>query len=120
MPVPKFLAQLLIVGGTYLFRAFLEAYRQALYNAQVRGTAAGAAGQVFREEGKMSVEEACNILGVSKGDSWENILKKYEFLESVNDPSRGGSIYLQSKIRGAKQVLEEELSKRGGSSGSSF
>ncbi|EME28671.1 Mitochondrial import inner membrane translocase subunit tim16 [Galdieria sulphuraria] len=112
MPVPKFIAQLLIVGGTYLFRAFLEAYKQALYNAHVRGTAAGAAGQVFREEGKMSVEEACNILGVSRSDSRENILKRYEFLQTVNDPSRGGSPYLQSKIRGAKEILEEELKKR--------
>ncbi|GJQ13126.1 hypothetical protein GpartN1_g4917.t1 [Galdieria partita] len=111
MPVPKFLAQLLVVGGTYLFRAFLEAYRQALYNAHVRGTAAGAAGQAFRDEGRMSVDEAYNILGVSKGDSWENILKRYEFLQAVNDPSRGGSPYLQSKIRGAKEILEEELRK---------
>eukprot|EP00166_Cyanidium_caldarium_P005389 ctg_651.g348 len=111
MPVPKFLAQLLIVGGTYLVRAFLEAYRQALYNAQVRGTAAGAAGQVFREESRMSVEEACNILGISKPYSLEEVERKFQFLHSINDTSRGGSVYLQSKICGAKEVLEEELKK---------
>jgi hypothetical protein len=40
------------------------------------------------------------------------LLQKYERLFELNDPGKGGSFYLQSKVVRAKEALELEL--RGG------
>jgi mitochondrial import inner membrane translocase subunit TIM16 len=39
----------------------------------------------------------------------EEIQKNYDHLFSVNDKSKGGSFYLQSKVFRAKERLDEEL-----------
>ena len=45
----------------------------------------------------MTVDEAKMILNVEKIDA-EAIKKNYEHLFEVNDKSKGGSLYLQSKV----------------------
>lgn len=39
----------------------------------------------------------------------EEVQKRYEYLFSINDKSKGGSFYLQSKIYRAKERLDQEL-----------
>lgn len=56
----------------------------------------------------MSIEEAQQILNINKLDP-EEILKNYEHLFNVNDKSKGGSFYLQSKVFRAKERIDEEL-----------
>ncbi len=56
----------------------------------------------------MSLEEAKKILNVTEIDP-ELVAKNYEHLFKVNDKSRGGSFYLQSKIYRAKERLDQEL-----------
>lgn len=42
----------------------------------------------------------------------EEIQKRYEYLFSINDKSKGGSFYLQSKIYRAKERLDKEISNK--------
>lgn len=57
----------------------------------------------------MTLEEAQQILNVSKLESIEEITKNYEHLFAVNDKARGGSFYLQSKVVRAKERIDNEL-----------
>lgn len=56
----------------------------------------------------MTLEEAQQILNVEKIDP-EEALKSYEHLFAVNDKSKGGSFYLQSKVFRAKERIDEEV-----------
>lgn len=56
----------------------------------------------------LTLEEAKDILNVRELDS-EIIQKNYEHLFNVNDKSRGGSFYLQSKVFRAKERIDDEL-----------
>ena len=99
----------ILVQGTAVFgRAFLQAYQNAAANAGK--TAAGGAQAAVRR-GQMTREEALEILGVtaeSLRDAPEELEAKYEKFFQANDPSNGGSFYLQSKIYRAKEFLDEE------------
>lgn len=52
------------------------------------------------------------ILNVNSNLDPEEIKKSYDHLFVVNDKSKGGSFYLQSKVFRAKERLEEELKNR--------
>ena len=56
----------------------------------------------------MSLEEAKQILNVEKLDL-ETVKKNYEHLFNVNDKTKGGSFYLQSKVFRAKERLDQEM-----------
>jgi mitochondrial import inner membrane translocase subunit TIM16 len=57
------------------------------------------------------IQEAKQILNISDADvkDIEKIGKHYEHLFSVNDKSKGGSFYLQSKIFRAKERIDQDL-----------
>lgn len=57
----------------------------------------------------ITLEEAQQILNVNTELDSEEIRKSYEHLFAVNDKSKGGSFYLQSKVYRAKERLDEEL-----------
>jgi primosomal protein N' len=63
--------------------------------------------QVKKPPRKMTIEEAKALLEVTSSDPSE-ISKKFKNLMSLNDPSLGGSFYLQCKLIGAKEVLNNE------------
>lgn len=42
----------------------------------------------------------------------EEIQKRYEYLFNINDKSKGGSFYLQSKIYRAKERLDKEITNK--------
>lgn len=58
----------------------------------------------------ITLEEAQEILNISKLDP-ELAQKNYDYLFSINDKSKGGSFYLQSKIFRAKERIDEELKR---------
>jgi len=56
----------------------------------------------------MSLEEAKKILDLENLDP-EEMEKRYTHLFNVNDKSKGGSFYLQSKVYRAKERLDQEI-----------
>ena len=56
----------------------------------------------------MSLEEAKQILNVNELDP-ASVQKSYEHLFGVNDKTKGGSFYLQSKVYRAKERIDQEL-----------
>lgn len=108
----RLLAQVILIGSTYVARAFVQAYQQALINS-ARGGAGGSRGAARAIRGRLHAEEAAQILGVSKDSGLKDIYKRYDRLFNANDPTKGGSIYLQAKIHNAKMELEREAIARG-------
>jgi DnaJ-domain-containing protein 1 len=86
--------------------ALLQAYLDRVY-ADTWRQQAGAQGQqqTSSGSGKMSPEEALQILGLSPGASEEEIIEAHRRLMQKLHPDRGGSAYLAAKINLAKETL---------------
>ncbi|CAD7092884.1 unnamed protein product [Hermetia illucens] len=109
----KYLAQIIVIGGQVVARAFARALKQEIAASQEAARRAGGGQKghnraAANARSGLTLEEAQQILNVSKLDR-EEIFKKYEHLFNVNDKSKGGSFYLQSKVFRAKERLDEEL-----------
>ena len=95
-------------------RAFAEAYRHASatqkYQAATGGSVSGA--NTLTSSG-LTLDEACRILNVSppKGGetNMELVTERFKKLFDNNDPKKGGSFYLQSKILRARERIELEV-----------
>ncbi len=117
-----------MIGSRVLGRAFSEAYKQANASSQYAraqakaGGAAGAAAASGRASlaSGMTLDEAALILNVPKppgggGSSkpaehnMEEVMDRFKRLFDVNDPQKGGSFYLQSKILRARERIEAEV-----------
>lgn len=62
----------------------------------------------------MTLDEACRILNVKppangKVENAEEIFERFKKLFDANDPQKGGSFYLQSKVLRARERLEAEI-----------
>eukprot|EP00698_Gefionella_okellyi_P025496 TRINITY_DN9364_c0_g1_i1.p1 TRINITY_DN9364_c0_g1~~TRINITY_DN9364_c0_g1_i1.p1 ORF type:complete len:111 (+),score=20.25 TRINITY_DN9364_c0_g1_i1:45-377(+) len=91
----RIIVNILISAGSVLGKALAESYVNALQNS---GRAAAR---------KMTLEEAEAILGVSrKNGTRHEMLEKYQRHFEANDPEKGGSFYLQSKVYRAKEAWE--------------
>lgn len=59
------------------------------------------------------MDEACRILNVGPGKMGtiepEVVTERFKRLFDLNDPKKGGSFYLQSKILRARERIEREL-----------
>ncbi|MFN3659117.1 MAG: DnaJ domain-containing protein [Pseudolabrys sp.] len=87
-------------------RALLMAYldrRDASWREHAQGDAA--AGRVAPSGGKMSEEEAYQILGLQAGASADDIGRAHRTLMKKMHPDQGGSTYLAARINEAKEVL---------------
>ncbi|TLS23942.1 hypothetical protein PpBr36_08743 [Pyricularia pennisetigena] len=111
----RIITQAIITGGRVFGRAFGEAYRHAQQSsayqraqAKAGGTAAGIGGA-----GSMTTQEACQILNVKEPsptpEDLEEVHSRFKRLFDANDPEKGGSFYLQSKILRARERLEADL-----------
>jgi hypothetical protein len=86
--------------------ALLAAYldrREPSWRENAQGNAN--AGQGAARGGKMSEEEAYQILGVRAGASAEEIGRAHRSLMTKVHPDQGGSTYLAAQINQAKEVL---------------
>lgn len=109
----KIIANLLVAGGTVLFRAATQAYKQALVNGAKAGMTGPAAQAAARaSKGGMPLKEAEMILGIEASSAdWEEVLEKYKRLYEANDKT--GSFYLLSKVYRAKETIEQEFRAQG-------
>ncbi|KAG0268073.1 hypothetical protein DFQ27_007577 [Actinomortierella ambigua] len=115
----RLIAQIIVMGSQIVGKAFMEAYRQAAANAAKNGGQQAARGggsggskaatmdALTRKTG-LSMDEAMNILNITKEADLAKLSKNYEHLFKVNDKASGGSFYLQSKVVRAKERIEME------------
>ncbi|UJR35130.1 hypothetical protein I4U23_027901 [Adineta vaga] len=108
----KNLIQIAILGAQIVGRAFTRALRQELQHAKTAtqtGKTSTKTVQADRVTG-MSLQEAKQILNLNDLDIQdpEKIRKQYEHLFQLNDKTKGGSFYLQSKIYRAKERIDKE------------
>ena len=87
-------------------RALLMAYldrREPTWRENVQGGAA--AGPGSWSTGKMTEEEAYQILGLAAGASVDDISRAHRTLMKKLHPDQGGSTYLAARVNEAKEVL---------------
>ena len=107
-PFIKAVAQFAVQGFAVVGRAMITAYQQALANAKSGGGGAAAASNLVKR--KMNADEALKILNIEREAlTAESVNQMYKKHYESNDPKKGGSFYLQSKIYRAKETLEYEL-----------
>lgn len=108
----KFIAQIIVLGTQVIGKAFARAIKQEIRAsqeaAQRLGQTANAKDHADNAKMGLTVDEAKQILNISKLDPKE-INEKYEFLFNANDNTKSGSFYLQSKVVRAKERLDHEL-----------
>jgi import inner membrane translocase subunit TIM16 len=125
----RIITQIVFVGSRVVGRAFNEAYRQASASsqyarAQAKAGGGGSAGTTGRANiaAGMTLDEACKILNVkppatkaarlAEGGAdaeMEEVYARFKRLFDANDPQKGGSFYLQSKVLRARERIEAEV-----------
>ncbi|KAK0708550.1 Pam16-domain-containing protein [Lasiosphaeria hispida] len=113
----RLITQVVVIGSRVLGRAFAEAYKQAAASSQYQRAQAkagnvGPSGRASLASG-MTLDEACKILNVKppqggKADM-EDVMGRFKRLFDANNPEKGGSFYLQSKIVRARERIEAEV-----------
>ncbi|KAI9681839.1 MAG: ERMES complex Ca(2+)-binding regulatory GTPase gem1 [Trizodia sp. TS-e1964] len=111
----RIITQVVIVGSRVLGRAFAEAYRQASashkYAQQAAKAGPGAISSIASSG--LTLDEACKILNVKPPQggnaNMEDVISRFKRLFDQNDPNKGGSFYLQSKILRARERIELEV-----------
>ncbi|KAK3316486.1 Pam16-domain-containing protein [Apodospora peruviana] len=113
----RVVTQVILVGTRVLGRAFAEAYKQASASSQYQRAQAKmgnptASGRANLSTG-MTLDEACKILNVKPPQggqaNTEEVMERFKRLFDANEPSKGGSFYLQSKILRARERIEAEI-----------
>ncbi|KAG9537318.1 hypothetical protein KCU71_g20780, partial [Aureobasidium melanogenum] len=104
------ITQVFVTGTRVFGRAVAEAYRHASASQKYQAAtgikgATGGAG--------LTLDEACKILNVGppKGGkaNMEQVTERFKKLFDQNDPKKGGSFYLQSKVLRARERIEMEV-----------
>uniref|UniRef100_A0A0R3S033 Mitochondrial import inner membrane translocase subunit tim-16 n=1 Tax=Elaeophora elaphi TaxID=1147741 RepID=A0A0R3S033_9BILA len=100
---------------TRAVREEIRASRQAAANrAEQTGQNQNEAREASRTNARLgiSLQEAMKILNVQDPLKPEEVEKNYRHLFDINDKTKGGSLYLQSKVYRAKERIDEELQKQ--------
>lgn len=94
-------------------RAFAEAYKQAQASSQYAKTAAANGTTTSYSASGLTLDEACKILNVKPPMGGKTdmtaVMDRFKKLYDLNEPKKGGSFYLQSKILRARERIEAEV-----------
>jgi len=111
----RIIAQIIITGTRVFGRAFAEAYKQAAYTSKYAAQARKgnmSAANTAASSG-LTLDEACKILNVKPPQAGEtnleHVTERFKKLFDMNDPKKGGSFYLQSKVLRARERIEMEV-----------
>ena len=86
--------------------ALVKAYLDRIYGEEWQASAAeGGSGHEPSGGDAMTIEEACQVLGVSRDASKQEIIEAHRRLIQRMHPDRGGTDYLAAKINQAKELL---------------
>jgi len=120
----KLIAQIVTAGAQIVGRAFSKALREELAKSRAaasqRKTAPGADSSKTSAANAlqgMTVEEAMKILNIEDIHDAEKLQASYERLFEMNEKTKGGSFYLQSKVYRAKERIDDELKSASSSTG---
>jgi import inner membrane translocase subunit TIM16 len=103
----KVIAQMVVSAVQVLTRAGVQAYQQALRNAK---QGPGAQANPLHAKKRMPLDEALGILNLEKANASPEVLDAaFQKFFALNDPGKGGSFYLQSKIFRANEAARIEL-----------
>jgi len=89
-------------------RELLAAYldrREPGWREHAQGDAGAGGGARPSSSGKMTEEEAYQILGIQSGASAQDITRAHRSLMKKLHPDQGGSTYLAARVNQAKDVL---------------
>ena len=117
MQAHRVLTQLVITSTRVFGRAFAEAYKQASaaskYSADSRKNGGGTGSANTYASSGLTLDEACKILNVKPPQGGEanieHVMERFKKLFDLNDPEKGGSFYLQSKLLRARERIEMEM-----------
>jgi import inner membrane translocase subunit TIM16 len=112
----RIITQVVMTGTKVLGRAFTEAYKQAsAASAYQKATGKSSTQNSAFASNNITLEEACKILNVKPPQggktNMEEVTERFKRLFDVNDPKKGGSFYLQSKVLRARERIEAEVRK---------
>lgn len=110
----RIVTQVFVTGARVFGRAFAEAYRHASQTQKYQAaTGSGATGANTAASSGLTLDEACKILNVSppKGGkaNLPQVAERFKRMYDLNDPKKGGSFYLQSKVLRARERIELEV-----------
>ncbi|KAF2267892.1 mitochondrial import inner membrane translocase subunit tim-16 [Lojkania enalia] len=107
----RIITQVVFSGARIIGRAVAESYRQAAAS-QKYAAATARTGNTFSSS-NITMEEACKILNIGPSRmgqiDMEAVTERFKRLFDLNEPSKGGSFYLQSKILRARERIEREV-----------
>ncbi|KAL1589300.1 Mitochondrial import inner membrane translocase subunit tim16 [Cladosporium halotolerans] len=108
----RIITQVVFTGARVVGRAFAEAYKQASASQKYAAAAQNGSASNSLSSSGLTLEEACKILNVSPPKAGEANLgvvhERFKRLFDMNDPKKGGSFYLQSKVLRARERIEME------------
>ncbi|EMC92760.1 hypothetical protein BAUCODRAFT_37671 [Baudoinia panamericana UAMH 10762] len=111
----RIISQVVFTGARVFGRAFAEAYKQAAASQKYAAANNSQTSANTLSSSGLTLDEACRILNVSppKGgqQNLDRVHEQFKRLFDMNDPKKGGSFYLQSKVLRARERIELEAQR---------
>ncbi|KAI5302433.1 hypothetical protein KEM56_000701 [Ascosphaera pollenicola] len=110
----RLIAQIVLTSTRVMGRAFAEAYKQAnAASKYAKANPNAAKNSSNLSSSGITLDEACQILNVKPPQNGqanlEQVTERFKKLFDLNNPEKGGSFYLQSKILRARERIEAEV-----------